>query len=69
MSLVSNRFTLIADGDHKFNRDGTKLTRFTSHEVEVRAVIEGQFLSRRLHAEKIGCQISEFWMFKINRRI
>ncbi|OXA37978.1 xylulose kinase isoform X2 [Folsomia candida] len=49
----------IKNGDHKFNKEGSKLTKFTSNEVEVRALIEGQFLSRRLHAEKIGCKITK----------
>jgi len=28
-------------------------------EVEVRAVIEGQFLSRRMYAEYLGCNLGE----------
>lgn len=28
-------------------------------EVEIRALIEGQFLAKRLHAEKLGYKISE----------
>ncbi len=50
---------LLLDGDHRFNKEGNKLTKFTSKEVEVRALVEGQFLSRRIHAEKIGCTTSE----------
>jgi len=30
-----------------------------SPEIEVRAVIEGQFLSRRLYAENLGCTLGE----------
>jgi len=30
-----------------------------SREVEVRAVVEGQFLSRRLYAENLGCRLGE----------
>lgn len=30
-----------------------------SPQVEVRALVEGQFLSRRLHAEKLGYSISK----------
>lgn len=30
-----------------------------SPQVEVRAVVEGQFLSRRLHAERLGYSISK----------
>lgn len=32
-----------------------------SPQVEVRAVVEGQFLSRRLHAERLGYSISKTW--------
>jgi len=52
----------IIDGDHRYNKMGEKLTRFTSNEVEVRAVIEGQFLSRRIHAERIGLKIRKYSM-------
>ncbi|CAG0890373.1 unnamed protein product [Cyprideis torosa] len=41
-------------GNHFFNTDGVAVSRFTSNEVYVRALVEGQFLSRRLHAQRIG---------------
>ncbi|XP_076324637.1 xylulose kinase isoform X2 [Tachypleus tridentatus] len=40
-------------GDHHFNKNGEEVSRF-SKEVEVRALIEGQFLAKRLHSEKLG---------------
>ncbi|CAL8109379.1 unnamed protein product [Orchesella dallaii] len=49
----------VRNGDHRFNKEGSKLNKFTSKEVEVRALIEGQFLSRRIHAERIGCKTSK----------
>jgi len=44
-------------GDHRFNREGTRLLRFSSLEIEIRAVIEGQFLAKRIYAQRIGCKI------------
>ncbi|XP_044738718.1 xylulose kinase-like isoform X2 [Chrysoperla carnea] len=41
-------------GDYRFNKADTRVTRFTSYEVEIRALIEGQFIARRAHAEDIG---------------
>ncbi len=45
-------------GDYRFNKVGEKLIRFTSKEVEVRALVEGQFLAKKIHALKI-CNISK----------
>ncbi|CAG7732331.1 unnamed protein product [Allacma fusca] len=47
----------IKAGDHCFNKENSRLPRFTSKEVEVRALIEGQFLAKRVYAERIGCKI------------
>ena len=41
-------------GDFFFGPDDQPLARFTSNEVAVRALIEGQALAKRLHAQKIG---------------
>ncbi|KAK9871401.1 hypothetical protein WA026_011654 [Henosepilachna vigintioctopunctata] len=49
----------VAIGEHRFNKEGKKLTKFSSNEIEIRAAIEGQFLTRRLFAEDIGFQIGE----------
>ncbi|KAM6900745.1 xylulose kinase [Xenentodon cancila] len=45
-----------AVGIHRFDSDNNKVS-FWSPQVEVRAVVEGQFLSRRLHAERLGYSI------------
>jgi xylulokinase len=41
-------------GDYRFNKAGDRVTKFTSLEVEVRALIEGQFIAKRAYAEDIG---------------
>lgn len=41
-------------GDHRYNKAGERVTRYSSVEVEVRALIEGQFVARRAHAEDFG---------------
>ncbi|KAJ8917192.1 hypothetical protein NQ315_012684 [Exocentrus adspersus] len=40
-------------GDFRFNKSG-RVGKFTSLEVEVRAVIEGQFIAKRAYAEDFG---------------
>uniref|UniRef100_A0A8D3CDF3 Xylulose kinase n=1 Tax=Scophthalmus maximus TaxID=52904 RepID=A0A8D3CDF3_SCOMX len=42
-----------AVGVHRFDRDDAEVSSF-GPQVEVRALVEGQFLSRRLHAERLG---------------
>nr|CAD7597348.1 unnamed protein product [Timema genevievae] len=44
-------------GDHRFNKANDRVHRFTSMEVEVRALVEGQFLAKRAHAEDLGFNI------------
>lgn len=46
-------------GDYRFNKAGDKVTKFSSLEVEVRAVVEGQFIAKRAHAEDIGFKLDE----------
>ncbi|XP_064187159.1 xylulose kinase isoform X2 [Anguilla rostrata] len=43
-------------GVHRFNEENTKVAGF-SEEVEIRALVEGQFLAKRVHAEKLGYKI------------
>ncbi|XP_039609588.1 xylulose kinase isoform X2 [Polypterus senegalus] len=43
-------------GVHRFNEDSVKVPHFSKF-IEIRALIEGQFLARRLHAEKLGYKI------------
>uniref|UniRef100_A0A146XXZ2 Xylulose kinase n=1 Tax=Fundulus heteroclitus TaxID=8078 RepID=A0A146XXZ2_FUNHE len=48
--------TPLAVGVHRFDSNDCEVSRW-SPEVEVRALVEGQFLSRRLHAERLGYSI------------
>lgn len=43
-------------GDYRFNKNNELIQRF-SKEVEVRALVEGQFLAKRVHAEDFGFKI------------
>uniref|UniRef100_A0AAQ5XN74 Xylulose kinase n=1 Tax=Amphiprion ocellaris TaxID=80972 RepID=A0AAQ5XN74_AMPOC len=45
-----------AVGIHRFDSEDSEVSSF-SPQVEVRALVEGQFLSRRLHAERLGYSI------------
>ncbi|NWQ77192.1 XYLB kinase, partial [Columbina picui] len=47
-----------AVGIHRFNRDNQKVSDFPK-EVEIRALIEGQFMAKRIHAEKLGYKVSK----------
>ena len=47
------------EGAFRFNKADESVPRFTSREVEVRALIEGQFLSKRAHAEDLGLKIGK----------
>ncbi|KAK4826543.1 hypothetical protein QYF61_010063 [Mycteria americana] len=48
-----------AVGIHRFNRDNQKVSDFPK-EVEIRALIEGQFMAKRIHAEKLGYKVSKY---------
>ncbi|MGH0159173.1 UNVERIFIED_CONTAM: hypothetical protein FKN15_036342 [Acipenser sinensis] len=50
--------TPAAVGVHRVNGENDKVASFPE-EVEVRALIEGQFLAKRAHAEKLGYKICE----------
>lgn len=41
-------------GDHRYNKADEKISRYSSKEVEVRALIEGQFIAKRAYAEDTG---------------
>ncbi|KAK7123292.1 hypothetical protein R3I93_021641 [Phoxinus phoxinus] len=45
-----------AVGVHRFNAEGQRVAAF-DREVEIRALVEGQFLAKRVHAEKLGYKI------------
>lgn len=49
------------EGVYRFNKADESVTRFASNEVEVRALIEGQFLAKRVHAERLGFVTGETW--------
>ncbi|KAM4689628.1 xylulose kinase [Discoglossus pictus] len=45
-----------AVGVHRFDADKQKISEFPK-DVEIRALIEGQFLAKRIHAERLGYKI------------
>ncbi|XP_041421136.1 xylulokinase homolog (H. influenzae) isoform X1 [Xenopus laevis] len=45
-----------AIGVHRFNSDSQKFSEFPK-DVEIRALIEGQFMAKRIHAERLGYKI------------
>ncbi|KAL2085245.1 hypothetical protein ACEWY4_018565 [Coilia grayii] len=45
-----------AVGTYKINKEDQRVSGFTEQE-EIRALVEGQFLAKRLHAEKLGYKI------------
>ncbi|KAI8778254.1 xylulose kinase [Biomphalaria glabrata] len=45
-----------AQGIFRFDSEGKEVAMFPP-EIEVRAVIEGQFVARRVYAEKVGCHL------------
>jgi xylulokinase len=46
-------------GDYRVNRANVEVPKFNGKEIEVRALIEGQFLGKRAHAEDIGFTLSK----------
>jgi xylulokinase len=46
-------------GDYRVNRANVPLSKFNSKEIEVRALIEGQFLAKRAYAEDLGFSSGE----------
>uniref|UniRef100_A0A8C1W972 Xylulose kinase n=1 Tax=Cyprinus carpio TaxID=7962 RepID=A0A8C1W972_CYPCA len=47
-----------AAGVHRFNAEGQRVSWF-EQDVEIRALLEGQFLAKRVHAEKLGYKIRD----------
>jgi len=45
-------------GDYRFNRNDEPAIRFAGNETEVRALIEGQMMAKRLHAERMGFHLT-----------
>ena len=50
--------TPFAVGVHRFDSSGERVDGFPK-DVEVRALIEGQFMAKRAHAEALGYSIGE----------
>lgn len=46
-------------GTYRFNKSGERIKKFNSLEVEVRALVEGQFIAKRAYAEDIGLHIGK----------
>jgi len=46
-------------GDFRFNKSDEPVTKFSSEETEIRALIEGQVMAKRLHTERMGFRITE----------
>lgn len=53
-------------GDYRFNKANDEIGRYSSKEVEVRALIEGQFVAKRAHAEDFGFKIGS-WFYQLTR--
>ncbi|XP_050539427.1 xylulose kinase isoform X2 [Daktulosphaira vitifoliae] len=41
-------------GDYKFDKNGVQMEKFPSREIEIKALVEGQFIAKRAHAEQLG---------------
>lgn len=47
-------------GDYRYNKANEEISRYSSKEVEVRALIEGQFVGKRAYAEDLGFVIGKY---------
>lgn len=55
-------------GDFRYNKANEKVVKFASNEVEARALIEGQFMAKRLHVEKMGFKIGNLaWLYFLSK--
>jgi len=45
-------------GDYRFNKSDEPAIRFAGNETEVRALIEGQMMAKRIHAERMGFNLT-----------
>ncbi len=50
--------TPFAKGIYRINKDDIEVKSFSSDE-EIRALVEGQFLAKRVHAEALGYNLGE----------
>lgn len=46
-------------GDYRFNKSDKKVAKFSSLEIEVRALVEGQFIAKKAYAEDIGFNLDK----------
>jgi len=46
-------------GDFRYNKSDEAVKKFISPELEIRALVEGQILAKRVHAEKMGFRLGE----------
>jgi hypothetical protein len=46
-------------GQIRITADGKQVRKFDNVSTEVRALVEGQFILRKLHAQKLGVVVSE----------
>ena len=53
-----------AVGVHRFNSDDKRVDSFPD-ETEIRAVIEGQFIAKQVHAEKLGYRLGRSTILEI----
>ena len=53
--------TPFAQGIYRFNKDNVQVKSF-GNDQEIRALIEGQFLAKRVHAEALGYNLGELCM-------
>ena len=47
------------NGDFHVNKANVEISKFSGKEIEVRALIEGQFLAKRAYAEDLGFILSK----------
>lgn len=61
----ATEITPFAVGTHRFNEKGEKVDSFPK-DVEVRALIEGQIMAKRAHAEALGYSLGKKIAFYYN---
>ncbi|XP_050432024.1 xylulose kinase [Adelges cooleyi] len=44
-------------GDYRFDKSDVPMDKFPSREIEIKALVEGQFIAKRAHAEQLGFKI------------
>lgn len=49
-------------GDFRFDAQNNPIKKFPSPENEIRAIVEGQLVAKRAHAESLGFTIGKKWM-------